>query len=175
MCYVYKEAFLCYNANVAQTQIISREVKRRTGSFRRCIMKTFDIEDYLKKQGVLSYAQQVQLFQIMDEPDVKAMLEQVHSELVGLKEVWYKTYDKLPKSRVDYYVDTVTVEVLKGMSMADICVDARARRYTRPEEIKSMDLKEIFESRSAKWVTFFVIKLQDENLTAGGGMTVVSG
>lgn len=138
-------------------------------------MKTFDIEGYLRKQGVLSYAQQVQLFQIMDEPDVKAMLEQVHSELVGLKEVWYKTYDKLPNSRVDYYVDTVTVEVLKGMSMADICLDARARRYTRPEEIRSMDLKEIFESRSGKWVDFFVFNLQIENLDAGGAMRVVSG
>lgn len=175
MHYVYRETILCYNANVVQTQTFSREVKRRTGIFRRCIMEVFDVEGYLRKQGVLSYAQQVQLFQIMDEPDVKAMLEQVHSELVGLKEDWYKTYDKLSNSRVDYYVDTVTVEVLKGMSMADICVDARARRYTRPEEIRSMDLKEIFESRSAKWVTFFVIRLQDENLTAGGAMRVVSG
>ena len=138
-------------------------------------MKVFDIEGYLKEQGVLAYAQQVQLFQIMDEPDVKSTLEQVHSELVGLKEDWYKTYDKLPNSRVDYYVDTVTVEILKGMSMVDICVAAKRLGYTRSEEIQSMDLKEIFESRSAKWVTFFVIKLQDENLTAGGGMTVVSG
>ena len=138
-------------------------------------MKPFDIEGYLRKQGVLTYAQQVQLFQIMDEPDVKSMLEQVHSELVGLKEDWYKTYDKLPNSRVDYYVDTVTVEILKGMSMVDICAEAKRLGYTRPEEIKSMDLKGIFESRSGKWVEFFVIKLQDENLTAGGGMTVVSG
>jgi hypothetical protein len=31
-----------------------------------------------------------------------------------------------------------------------------------------MDLKRIFESSSGKWVEFFVIKLQDENLDAGG-------
>ncbi len=121
-------------------------------------MKEFNIEKFLKKNGVWEIAQQIGAMELCQEPNFKEVISKQYDEFREFKEGAYKTYTALNKETIDRFVDTITVEAFTGLVIYE-AIKTRSRD-------NKLDIEAATEAAYSKFVTMFVLKLQDMNLDA---------